>query len=45
MPEGWMCLKGANQMAVSGVGFRNAVVSTGWAVSLTKQSSNLVGLH
>jgi len=28
-----------------GVGFRNAVVSTGWAVSFTKQYSNLVGPH
>ena len=30
----WVHPKGANSMAVSGLGFREALVGTGWAVSL-----------
>ena len=44
-----MHLKGADGMDVSGLGFRKALVDTGWVVSLLctvglrKQSSRLVG--
>ena len=30
----WVYLKGANSMAVSGLGFRKAPVSTGWPMTL-----------
>ena len=44
----WVHPKGADHMTMSGLGFRKALVGTGWAVLLCiigfrKQSSHLVG--
>ena len=48
--DGWVHVKGAKSMTMSGLGFRKTFFSTGWAVSLLlctnglrKQPSQLVG--
>ena len=49
---GWVHLKGADSMAVSGLSFRNTLVGSGWAISvllcpngLKEQSSHLARCH
>ena len=38
---GWVHLKGANSMAVSGLSFRNTLVGSGWAISVLQCTNGL----
>ena len=36
---GWVYLKGANSVVISGLGFGNILVGTGWAVDVLRPSA------